>query len=182
MENKSWITEDKSTWGKGDWEFEPDKEQFTDDATGFPCLIVRNNGGALCGYVGVPQSHPFFGREYSDCYMNPEHNSDSPYEEKDYISVHGGLTFSGLCRPGNDDESKGICHIVGEGEDDKVWWLGFDCAHWNDYSPEYGARHGGGFKIGHEIYRNIEYVKEQCADLAKQLKEVEKWTTVKLLA
>lgn len=36
--------------------------------------------------------------------------------------------------------------------------------------------------MGHEIYRNIEYVKEQCADLAKQLKEVEKWTTVKLLA
>jgi hypothetical protein len=67
MKTEEWRTVDKSTWGEGEWQREPDKKQWQDAETGLPCLIVRNNGGALCGYVGVPPGHPWHGKDYSDC-------------------------------------------------------------------------------------------------------------------
>lgn len=56
---KTWTTVDKSDWPTGEWHQEPDKAQWIDQATGLDCLIVRGPFGALCGYVGVPQSSPY---------------------------------------------------------------------------------------------------------------------------
>lgn len=66
---KTWKREDldRSTWGRGLWDHEPDKVQWVDEETGYDCLMVRNNFGAWCGYVGVPAEHPWFGVEYSKC-------------------------------------------------------------------------------------------------------------------
>jgi hypothetical protein len=64
METKSWHTTDKSKWGLGDWQDEPDKMQWQDEATGLPCLIVRGPHGGLCGYVGVAPGHPLHGLDY----------------------------------------------------------------------------------------------------------------------
>lgn len=61
METREYRTVDKSAWGPGPWQDEPDKRQWQDEATGLPCLIVRNPAGALCGYVGVSKEHPAFG-------------------------------------------------------------------------------------------------------------------------
>lgn len=58
---------DKSQWGDGPWQSEPDKIQWQDEATGLPCLIVRGPVGALCGYVGVPKTHPAYGLHYDGC-------------------------------------------------------------------------------------------------------------------
>lgn len=160
MEAKQWTTIDKSTWERGPWDNEPDKAQWVDEATGLPCLIVRNNGGALCGYVGVSRGHPWFEQSYDES-----------------AHVHGGLTFADKCRPGV-DESSGICHIVAPGEDDAVWWLGFDCSHGGDISPAHDALLRS---IGHKplgvcnwwetaTYRDFPYVKEQCGHLARQAK------------
>lgn len=72
---------DKSTWGDGPWQTEPDKVQFQDEATGLPCLVVRGPvTGAWCGYVGITEGHPEFGKDY--------------HEIKLPVGVHGGLTFS----------------------------------------------------------------------------------------
>ena len=57
METIEYRTMDKSVWGPGPWQNEPDKRQWQDEATGLPCLIVRNSMGALCGYVGVSEGH-----------------------------------------------------------------------------------------------------------------------------
>lgn len=73
------MTIDKSDWGPGSWNEEPDKLQYPDEDTGLPCLILRSTLGHLCGYVGVSSTHPLFGKSY---------------EEPD-IKVHGGLTFAG---------------------------------------------------------------------------------------
>lgn len=62
MKTMQWVTRDKSEWGDGPWASEPDKMQWEDEATGYPCLIVRNRFGALCGYVGVAPNHPYFGK------------------------------------------------------------------------------------------------------------------------
>lgn len=136
---------DKSTWGDGPWQKEPDKIHWRDDATGLHCLIVRSHMGNLCGYVGVPRNHPAYKKDYDSIDVN----------------VHGGLTYASRCA-GN------ICHIVEPGEDDDVWWLGFDCAHYMDYIP--------GMKSFSSImrdgsYRDVSYVKSECERLAQQLAE-----------
>lgn len=53
-----------------EWDNEPDRKHWIDADTGLDCLIVRNGlggKGALCGYVGVPKGHPWYGKDYSDC-------------------------------------------------------------------------------------------------------------------
>src|SRR6266496_32796 len=100
METKEYKI-DRTGWPAGPWDNEPDRLEWRDKATGFPCLIVRNRMGGLCGYVGVPTKHPFHGKNYDS--VN--------------ISVHGGLTYSGAC-------AGHICHIPKPGETDDVWWLG----------------------------------------------------------
>lgn len=102
---------DRSTWGKGPWDSEPDREEFQHE--GFPCLVNRGGMGAWCGYVAVPPGHWAYGKGYSS--VN--------------VSVHGGLTYAGQC-------SGSICHVPAPGEPDDVWWLGFDANHWCDLAPD----------------------------------------------
>ena len=151
MKTIEYRTVDKSSWPIGVWQEEPDKRQWMDEASGLPCLIVRNPSlGHLCGYVGVPPHHPDFCKEYDNVSAD----------------VHGGLTFSGFCQ--KDSEETGICHTVEVFEDDKVYWFGFDCAHWGDMSPNMPFRdsHEDGQK-----YKDFPYVEKQCQELAAQLKE-----------
>lgn len=158
MKTLEYRTIDKSDWGEGPWQNEPDKLQYEDPGTGLPALIKRNNAGALCGYVGVPAGHPWHGKHYDDV----------------DAAVHGGLTYSDGCQHG-DDPSRGICHIPGEGESDNVWWLGFDCAHYLDVLPGMDAelrRLGFETERGHQ-YRDLDYVKNEIARLAVQARAAE---------
>jgi hypothetical protein len=159
METKQYTTIDKSEWNRGPWDNEPDKLQWQDEATGLPCLIVRGPHGALCGYVGVAEGHKYFGKDYNDV----------------DVEVHCGLTFGNMCQAGADEDTH-ICHVPGPGEPDHVWWLGFDCAHAGDRSPGYEhlTQRGGPIPCswntsGFEEYRELPYVKNQVAALARQL-------------
>jgi hypothetical protein len=153
METKEWIFHDKTAWGPGPWQDEPDKVQWEDPETKRPCLAVRNvhGSGGWCGYVAVLPGEPSYGKNDLD------------------LEVHGGLTFSSFCA--EDNKEHGICHIPGPGEPDKVWWLGFDCGHYGDLSPAMAARDKelGINPVAEEVYRDLEYLKEQCHELAKQL-------------
>ena len=154
MQTVEYIFTDKAKWGDGPWQGEVDKKQWTDAATGLPCLIVRGPSGALCGYVGVSEEHPFFNRDYDSI----------------DIYVHGGLTYAAPCAAGEPEH--GICHLPGDGEPDHVWWLGFDCAHSGDFCPRSHSVlrvfwEGQG---DHETYRTQAYVEAECASLAQQLK------------
>ena len=145
---REYRTHDKRDWGPGPWQDEPDKIQWKDEITGFPCLMVRNHSGAWCGYVGVAEGHPWFGKFYDDVEAH----------------AHGGLTFSGHCQV-EPDPARGVCHIPEPGDPDNVWWLGFDCSHHNDYAPASA--------ILREImkgcpYRDQEYVTRQVTRLAVQ--------------
>lgn len=142
MQTREYTTFDKSGWKYA--QNEPDKKQWQHN-NGLACLIVRNHRGALCGYVGVPISHPYFGKGYN---------------EIDNVEVHGGLSFSGECAESN-DEAKGICHI----SDKEVWWLGFDCNHYGDISPlgEYP------YFESKSTYKDFEYVTNEVNKLAEQL-------------
>src|SRR5688572_11433893 len=109
---------DKSEWGDGPWQTEPDRVEF--EHAGLPCLMSRHPTlGHWCGYVAVPPGHPMHGKEYDSV----------------EVDVHGGLTYGSACR-GH------ICHVPKPGEPDDVFWFGFDCGHAGDYGP-YHAKYVG---------------------------------------
>jgi hypothetical protein len=154
MENKTWATTDKSAWGDGPWQAEPDKEQWTDPDTGLPCLLKRNMFGSLCGYVGVGEGHPWFGKD------RDEIDADA----------HGGLNYASFCEDG--DEAHTICHVPAPGEPDRVYWLGFDCGHAWDFQPRLPSMspHLPSGLFDNQVYRDADYVKAECARLAAQAK------------
>lgn len=132
---------------------------------GLKCIAVFQMGGYRCGYVEVPQTHPLFGKYYTN-YINNSTN----VEIKDFFEVHGGITFSG--------ESS-------EQSANHNWYFGFDCAHWNDipdlnlaekYFPEekslYSALKSTLINTNqkeNETIKTLDYVVKQCEILAKQL-------------
>lgn len=151
-------------------------------AWGLDCLIVRNHYGALCGYVGVPPGHPWHGRDYADtvrdAVIDPWDGSIDAL-----VNVHGGLTYASDCQE-DAAEAKGICHVPPPGRPGGVWWFGFDCNHAFDLAPgfelhmrELDARHALGpakpwlddSGLPLVKYRTISYVREECANLARQL-------------
>jgi hypothetical protein len=149
------IPYDKSSWGDGPWQTEPDRVEWRDEATGYTCLITRHRSfGNLCGYVAVPPGHPLHGKEYEDV----------------DLYAHGGVNYSDAC-------SGQICHVPAPGEPDNVWWFGFDCSHMLDYSPalDMRTRKLMGDKwtppVMPEVYRELDYVREVCTELARQLYE-----------
>lgn len=103
---------DRSAWPKGPWDAEPDDRQEW-RYQGIACLMVRNHSGAWCGYVGVPLTELASLEKAGDW--------DSLFD------VHGGITYGGRCRGA-------ICHVAQPGEEE-VYWVGFDCNHYNDTAP-----------------------------------------------
>lgn len=140
----------------GAWETEPDRKLWKHK--GFDCLVVRSPWTfALCGYVGVPKTHPLFRKNYNDV-----------YESHPKVSAHGGLTYSEKCQGA-------ICHPVEE-EGDEVWWFGFDCAHAGDITPGSDALLPSSFLENcpprYSTYKSLDYVENEVNQLAEQLGKI----------
>jgi hypothetical protein len=74
---------DKSDWGDGPWQGEPDLVMWRAKASPhYPCQVSRNPFGSLCGYVAIPPGHPAHGVSFYD-------------ERLSGLAAHGGLTFCG---------------------------------------------------------------------------------------
>ena len=134
---------DKGSWPDGPWKSEPDFVSWTDEKTGYNCVILRQEiTGHLCGYVCVSKGHPAYKKDI--------------LHDLDDIDIHGGLTYaeSSLHTP--------LWIIL---NNDERWWLGFDCAHNRDHIPLHNKFEG-------QVYRNIEYVISECESLAHQLKKM----------
>lgn len=153
---------DKSTWGPGAWQDEPDRVEFrVPELPTLACLLVRGPIGSWCGYVGVPSGHPAHGKDYGDVDVD--------------VEVHGGLTYAAPCQSecGRGPEAL-ICHVPEPGETDDIWWLGFDCGHAFDVSPGMaamlsGIRGTGGGAFPGDTYRDLTYVRREVEVLAHQL-------------
>ena len=146
MQTIEYKTKDRTNWLSGPWDNEPDKVQWQDIVTGLPCMIRRGFRGAWCGYVGVNKGHPAFEKGYN--YVS--------------VDVHGGLTYSNFCNS-DADEASGICHVTDDHQ--PVWWLGFDCSHGGDLSPERLPIPS----YCDDTYRDQAYVTHETLNLAKQL-------------
>ena len=150
---------DKSEWGDGPWQSEPDKIQWPDERTGLPCLILRHpKHGGLCGYVGVAEGHPYFGM-------------DAETINSRVMSAQV-IDYADLCS--DDGDQHGICHVVEDGENDRVWWMGFSCAFsWGSLLPLYTApaliNAGAPAPPKSYHYRSVPYVRQQVTLLAAEV-------------
>lgn len=125
------------------WRIEPNHVDF--EAHGLKCAMRRAGRGQWCGYVGVPTSH----------YLHGAHHDNSIVCD---IEVHGGLTWSDGT-PANAPFPQG-----------GLWWFGFDCAHMGDVTP-YDAEQDN-FCCFDSVYRDQEYVMNECHKLAEQLSKI----------
>ena len=166
-------TANKSSWGEGPWNDEPDKVQWQDDATGLACLARRNHLGVWCGYVGVTKDHPWHQVCFDDVY-------DGVYLW-DRVECIRQITYSDFCQDGPEDEA--ICHVPGDGDPDDVWWFGFAFGEYYDFCPAFMARERQlekkhRVRSTHDLfdqkYVKLDVCKTACADLARQLAAVGK--------
>ncbi len=155
---------------------------------GYTCAIVRptpNTSGHLCGYVGIPSHHPLHRVRYNDkskyltktaqqCLKeNPGKRSplvvfmtilrmDDEYDWEPHTTmeasfdIHGSVTYT----------EDNLLEVDPYG-DMRLWWVGFDCGHANDYCP---AREDWGFSSN---YKDLAYVKAETEKLAEYLREIE---------
>lgn len=149
--SETWM--DRRTWRAGPWDSEPDRVDWTDEASGYPCLMLRNAFGVWCGYVAVPPGHPFHGRDHDAV----------------DVRVHGRLTFAEPCMDGELPVAPRdrICHAPTSGEFHTVWWFGFDCGHVVDLMPM--AFDLPISPLGERVYRDLDYVRAEITGLAAQL-------------
>lgn len=138
------------------WETEPDFLEFVDESTGYRCFIQRHPElKHLCGYVELPEKHKLYG----------ETNVDNEFLLN--LDIHGGVTYA------KDKRFKDIYRAVPLFIDEYVpYVVGFDCGHAGDYSP-YSWSTGISKALSYETYKDIDYVTNECKNLAKQLKELE---------
>jgi hypothetical protein len=185
----------KSEWSPGPWQDEPDEFNWKDERTGLPCAIKRNPFmGHLCGYVGIPPTHPFFGWDHDD------HIPIRPEDMTGSVDDVGVMTMFGYALSGGDKHGTiPLCMtlkvhggITWSGElpwsdDGRWWWYGFDCGHAGDGLPGLDAVM---LRFSHTYpdlkkkwqpltlqpqweYRDLDYVKKECASLAFQLRQLE---------
>ena len=124
------------------WETEPDNAEWEDKVTGYKCRITRHDKFKhLCGYVGIPNNHPLWGKNYNDV----------------DVQVHGGLTFSEA-----DDDDKltwwfGFdCAHAGDISPELLISL-IDI---DRYTPDRT-----------EVYRTWDYVENEVRELVRQLRD-----------
>lgn len=138
----------KDNFMEGEWLDEPDLEVWDPGYDNLVCITGRHKGGHLCGYVGV---------------SNVMSNSVSHLTSCD-VYCHGGLTFSG---------PNPINHLLHGGEYswlNSYYYVGFDCAHGGDLCFLNKDICGIRMKMyDDEIYRNWDYVKDQCQNMAHEL-------------
>lgn len=178
---------DKTKWPDGPWKTECDNAAW-DLPNGLHALIRRNPLGAWCGYVGVPPTHPWYGRNYTTKAQASKEMLERNVDTNELcvvtlliasmrgdkmeeglalnlaIRVHGGLTFAD--------------HIQSKHQGKDGWWyFGFDCAHSNDYVPGMAQYPNSEitqmFKalLGNrtEVYRTEEFVRSEVAHLSEEL-------------
>jgi hypothetical protein len=140
---------DRTNYYPGPWDEEPDRAEWIDPATGLNCLAKRNAElGFWCGYVGLPPGHPWHGK----CHYEIE------------ADVHGRLTYAADCM----DDARPM-----RGQPDHLYWLGFDCGHVGDQQPFCFAKRFGQPlpMLQDQLYRTLEYVRQECTELARQAAE-----------
>jgi hypothetical protein len=131
---------------KGEWDTEPDQCTWIDSATGYVCEVRRDKEkGYWGGCIRLPQDHALS--------LNYEIIYETRFEELRLISSY----------------LDSVSYYMSES--DNHIWIGFDYHSTDDILPCGEDRFNLCSKMG-ATYKNLQYVKDTCALLAKQLKYV----------
>lgn len=157
---------------------------------GYKCVVVFTYLGHRCGYVAVTPDNPLFKIDYSQDLKSPEllqEINSSTIGKRSIVdlfcwngedvtlsmlvNVHGGLTFSNMAYLTNYPTN----------QVDKVWYFGFDCAHYGD-APDvrtaikYFTKEKMEYLLESEkkypsqgTICTLEYCEQECRNLADQL-------------
>lgn len=177
-----YFVEGSTPHSDGPWLGEADKLAWRDPTTGFECIMLRDtHGGHLCGYVGIPTTHPLHGFDHRAIPASLG------------ISTHGGLCYSAICDEGPTParrplarEARRICHAPRTAEyaktrhatsyrvqDAHAWWLGFACNQIYDIIPnDQRSRRQFLKEETRAEYRDDAYVLREIQHLAAQLKAI----------
>lgn len=152
--------------GSGPWKGEPDKFAWTDKATGYPCVVVREYTGEYGAHVGVPPTHSLSGYKAKAV---PGEISEG---------LHRPISSAEPCQR-NAPEPVSICHIsarIAHGQrmaamnpqqEDDAWWLGMTFDGPRDLVPAGGKRNLSAERG--ETYRDARFAFEQATLLARKL-------------
>lgn len=116
---------------------------------------MKDSAGHLCGYVGLDKDHPLFEKRYSERITKPTNFNERKVATVNFlhILIHETGPQDGLCEIAIYFEVHGGITFANFRENGETWFFGFDCAHAGDTRE----------------MCNEEYVKKECAELAKQL-------------
>lgn len=118
---------------------------------GYQCVVVLSILGHRCGYVGIPESHPYYGEHY----------------DKVPVDCHGGLKYS-----------RGYLLDFGIAG---MWWFGFDTAHFDDKTDNVAVKKAFKDHPDLELFlrirdnqswgtvKKLRYVEHECRKIADQL-------------
>ena len=161
---------DRRPRGDGPWRDEPDRVAWTDTATGYACLALRQPDGTLAGFVAVGSSHPLWCHERDAI---PPALSSSPHQGIDYAAQcdQRGRPELRVCHA--DHAARGIQSTpmaADSDASDDAWWFGFACDKVGDFLPNGHYRNNENREDGPRVYRDIGYVADQVLSLADKLK------------
>lgn len=152
--------------GSGPWTGEPDKFAWTDKATGYPCVVVREYTGEYGAHVGVPPTHSLSG-----------YNAEAvPGEISE--GLHRPISSAEPCQR-HAPEPISICHVserfahaarkaaMNPPQEDDAWWLGMVFDGPRDFVPAGGERNLSAERG--ETYRDARFAFEQATLLARKL-------------
>jgi len=161
MKSKHILSSDEKLkqWGYGEWVEEPDLIEF--EHQNIKCRIIRVSahemngslfGGHLCGYICIPEGHPWKGLGENALYDN--------------IDVHGGITY-------NKEEEDGYwigfdcAHSSDIVPSLEVFRNKYRNSVWEKYIKDLKRRYPSSTRFN-PTYKNINFVIEQCESLAEQ--------------
>ncbi|MFK4132212.1 hypothetical protein ACI2KR_07955 [Pseudomonas luteola] len=159
---------DKSNWIDGPWKAEPDLSVWIEPVSNLVCLISRPTlGGNLCGYVMLPEDHPWYGVRADKFPTIPKVRSINFANHFPPLSSH------------NADYDETIANSKG-------WWIGIDGMRSGDLSPwpfenmRELFEHDENFRIAvdramgndtHSTYKGMAFMEEQCTLIALNASE-----------
>lgn len=160
---------DRHPLGSGPWKGEPDKFAWTDSATGYPCVVLREPTGEYGSHVGVPPTHSLSGHAAGAV---PGELSDG---------LHRPISCAQPCQR-RVPEPLSICHVLRRSPEsarqlagtdevvDDAWWLGMVFNGPRDLVPNHPGKRALAAERG-QTYRDARFAFEQATSLAKRLYE-----------
>lgn len=161
-------------------------EKIWKTRAGHKAVVIFTRESHRCGYVGVPEGHPLYGKSYGeqlDCLKVLEDaepvGERSPialliaagsgnYQSVDIaFDVHGSVTWADYLVDPKGDEGAELTAwgkaAIEAGLKDGLWYIGYDCAHYGDGTL---GPHGSDGPV-----RSLEYCEQQCESLSQQIIE-----------